>query len=281
MTPCNKGVLFLALSLIPVSAIILLVLQPDSAELAWKLKKGQVLKYRVSGTYSGTSIDGKVDTPVNIEVVNYLSVLDVNSEGLATIFRSDKGPMTMATLLEHNLISHRNPYSMNKRGQVIHNKSAYIRELRQSIESIQDDVFKQILEETENVNTDQFEALQGLEDFLLPEGRVRPGKEWSISAVLSNGIGQYRKTHRYRLRSLQGGMADIWMELEQKFIPGSETEFGVTMQAQQQQILTREATFSISNGVLMDFRQERTNIFTYSEKTYTTHAITRRTLIGE
>jgi hypothetical protein len=263
---------FPAVGLACFASVLCLILQPDPVLLRWKLSPGQVLKYRFLGSY-----DVKTQAPVSGDYVTYLSVLDIDAEGIATIFETSRGPVTKETLSQFKLKPLENPYRMTPRGRWIRDKEVYRRELQRIIrEQKPDSAFTVFLEMAEK-DVDQYEAAKGLEDFVLPEKAVRPGDQWAESATLKNERGTFTTTHRYTLKKVEAGVATIVMEQSVELVPGSGTEFGATMQVDQ--ILTREAAFSIDRGILLEYRQEKKNTFTIMGSVSKTERTESRTLV--
>lgn len=269
----------LVLGLVIFGFVLVAVLQSKQVELAWKLKKGQVLRYKTGTTMTGTSIEGKENIPAHFELLTHHSVLEVGPEGLATLCKSHQVPESPATFRPEKLSPFENPYQMTRRGQVIRDSSAFRRELRRVIDTIEDPDWKSKLEQLEKSNVQEPEKSKSLEDFLLPDGRVKVGAEWSASALLPMETGQYLRTQRYKLEGVEGDLARIRMEQTWELVPGSQTEFGATFKIQQR--LTRDATFSVSRGVLMECLEEKKNTFDSGGKVWTSQITTRRTLVQD
>ena len=141
-----------------------------------------------------------------------------------------------------------------------------------------DSEMRRFLESNEERDVAQYEAAKSLEDFVLPEKPVRPGDEWTNFATLKNERGTFQTVHRYRLKSVDAGMATILMDQSEAMVPGSGTEFGETMKISQ--VLTREARFSIEKGLLVDLREQKKNTFILTGgKVSTTIITTQKTLI--
>lgn len=270
--------LFPALGLACFGSILVMILRREAIELRWKLTPGQVLKYRFTSSVIIQDDAGRNEqTPVVGDFVAYLSVLDVNAEGVATIFKAEQGPVTKETMTQYKLKPIENPYRMTPRGQVLRDKEVYRQELKRLIREQKPDSLMTDLLETAEKESDQYETVKGLEDFVLPGKPVRPGDEWTISATLKNGWGIFKTTHRYVLRKVDAGIATIAMEQSQELVPGSATEFGATTQFQQ--VLSREATFSIEKGILIDLRQVRKNTYTILGRVSTTERTEGTTLV--
>jgi len=272
-------IVFPAAGLLCFAWVLSLTLQGEPVLLRWKLEAGHVLKYRFTSSMTGTMLDGTAQSPVSADYVTYVSVLDLDSEGIATIFTTSKGPVTKETVSQFKLKPLDNPYRMTPRGQVIRDKEAYRRELQRMLQEQKPDSAMTVYLEKAERDVDQYEAAKGMEDFVLPEKPVRPGDTWTVSATLKSETGVFNVTHRYTLRKVNAGIATIDMEQSDELVPGSGTEFGATMQVHQ--ILLREATFSVEKGVLMDLRQEKKNTFRFpvARGVTTTEITERRTLV--
>jgi len=270
----NKASLIVFAGLFIFALAFFAIIRHDPVELRWKLKPGQVLKYQcnVSSTISTT---GKDESSKLAESVYYLSVIDLNREGIATIFKAEKGPVSKETMATFRMDPLENPYQMNPYGRVVRDIVAYRNDIKRLLPQVPEGSWRRFFQEEGQGNLAQYQDLKSLEDFLLPEHGVRPGDEWHRTITVTNERGRFQITHVYKLEKVKEDLAYITMFQSETLIPGSETDFGATMKVTQQ--LTRRGVFAIGQGILVDFQEEkRTTIVLGSGGTESTTRMSNR-----
>src|SRR5258706_7309487 len=137
-----------SIGLLCFARVLFLALRPEPILLRWNLLSGHVLKYKF--TYSTDSpVNGVDPAPLAGDYVSYHSVLDVRPDGVATLFKADKDPVTLETVLHYKMDPLGNPYQMNRRGQVLRDREVYRREMRRVIKDMGESEFKLLFEKNE------------------------------------------------------------------------------------------------------------------------------------